>query len=150
MKKLILAVALIGFACACSRVKETTKDVINKSGEVVGEGASEFIEGVSEGVDRTLDCEIILSQALKEKGIEFGKFSVNNDSTGGINNTLTIYLIFNNNFSGDITAKAIDKKGLEFGRNKIKVEGVAGEAMYVDFVFDKRTNIEVRSKIYLE
>ena len=44
----------------------------------------------------------------------------------------------------------IDKNGLETGRAKIDIAGKADEAAYFDFVFDKRTYIEVKSKIILE
>lgn len=150
MKTLIFSLALIGLICSCSRVKRTTKDVINQSGEVVGKGASEFIEGITEGVDRTLECEIVLSENLIEKGIESGKFTVGNDSIGGHNNVLTIYFIFNKDFNGEITARTVDKKGLEFGRKKLKIEGNIGDTKYIDFTFDKRTYIEVKSKIFIE
>jgi len=32
----------------------------------VGETATEFFEGVAEGVDKTLECEIVLSDDLKK------------------------------------------------------------------------------------
>ena len=135
---------------SCDRVKSGAKNTINKGGEVVGKTATEFIEGVSEGIDETLDCKISLSEDLKKKGIKTGKFAINNDSLNGINNMLTVYLIFDNDFNGTITAKAFDKNGLEIGRKKMEAESNAGEAGYCDFVFDKRTQIEVRSKIILE
>jgi len=39
---------------------------------------------------------------------------------------------------------------LEIGRTKIDIEGKADEAGYFDFIFDKRSDIEVKSKIVLE
>ena len=150
MRTTVILLLLIGACISCTRVKNTAKEVLNKSGEAVGSSSSEFIEGITEGVQRTIDCEIILSDKLKEKGIETGKFSVHNDSIGNANNVLALYLIFNKDFEGEIMAKALDKKGLEFGRCKLKLEGTEGDAKFVDFVFDKRTNIEVKSKIYIE
>jgi len=38
----------------------------------------------------------------------------------------------------------------EAGRAKIDIAGKADEAGYFDFIFDKRTNIEAKSKIILE
>jgi len=63
---------------------------------------------------------------------------------------LTLYLIFDKDFKAPLTVKAFDKSGLEIGRSKIEIENKAGEAGYFDFVFDKRTYIEVRSKILIE
>ena len=127
-----------------------TKYVINKTGETVGKSATEFIEGVSEGVDRTLECEISIAQPLQEKGIRTGKFEINSDSLGGKNNLLTLYIIFDKDFNGNISAKAFDKKNLECGRTQQKIEGKAGDAKYYDFKFDKRTHIEVKGKIAIE
>ncbi|MFZ4400009.1 MAG: hypothetical protein ACOYO1_08255 [Bacteroidales bacterium] len=150
MKKIFVLILIISSVLACDRVKDKTKEVINKGGETVGKGATEFIEGVSEGVDKTLKCEIILSERLKTKGLQTGKFSINNDSTSGKNNLLTLYLIFEKNFKETISIKAFDKNGLEIGRVKKAVFGKAGEAKYIDFCFDKRTYIEVKSKINIE
>ena len=135
---------------ACDRVKKETKDAINKGGETAGKTATEFFEGVSEGIDKTLQCDITLSQTLKEKGLRTGKFSVNNDTTGGQNNLLMLYIIFDKDFKDNISLKAFDKNGLELGRTKMQVEGKSGDAKYYDFHFDKRTYIEVKSKITIE
>ena len=135
---------------SCNRVKEKTKDTINKGGETIGKTATEFFEGVSEGVDKTLQCEISVSKNLIDNGLKTGAFSIENDTAGGKNNLLTLYLIFDNNFKSPLTVKAFDKNNLEIGRTKLEVEGKAGEAGYYDFVFDKRTYIEAKSKIKIE
>jgi hypothetical protein len=135
---------------SCNDAAKNTKEAINKTGEKVGKSATEFIEGVSQGIDQTLQCDISLSQDLKDKGLEFGKFEITNDSQGGHHNVLTLYIIFNKNFKGRISAKVFDKNGTECGRTLIPVEGAEGNAGYFDFTFDKRTRIEVRSRITLE
>ncbi len=151
-KKIIyfLPVLLIFISFSCNRFKEKTKEVINKGGETAGKSAAEFFEGVSEGVDRTLQCETELSQNLKNKGIKTGKFSISNDTVGGENNVLTLYMIFEKDFNDFITLKAFDKTGKEFGRVKVKIGSKAGDAQFYDFQFDKRSYIEVRSKILIE
>ena len=108
-----------------------------------------FFKGVSEGIDKSLQCEISLSQSLTGKGLSTGKFTIEN-AGGGRNNQLTIYLIFDRDLKSSVTAKVFDKNGLEIGRAKIEVEGKADEAGYFDFIFDKRSYIEVKSKIVLE
>jgi hypothetical protein len=150
MKQAITLILLLALAVSCGRVKEKAKETINKSGETIGKTATEFFEGVSEGIDKTLQCEIILSQELQDKGLENGKFSIENAPDGGRNNLLTIYLIFDKDMERTLTAKAFDKNGLETGRAKIEVTSHADNASYYDFVFDKRTYIEVKSKITLE
>ncbi|HEY8402252.1 MAG TPA: hypothetical protein VIK89_13380 [Cytophagaceae bacterium] len=147
---LIYVTLLTFFVTACDEVKQKTKETINKSGETIGQTATEFFEGISEGVDKTLQCEITLSEELKSKGLKTGKFSIQNDTSGGTNNLLVLYIIFEKDFKGTISAKAFDKNGLEIGRSKIEVENKAGEASYYDFLFDKRTYIESKSKISIE
>ena len=149
MKQLISILLVLMLLASCGKVKEKARETINKSGETVGKTATEFFEGVSEGIDKTLLCEVSLSSALIDKGLKTGKFAIEN-AEGGHNNQLTIYLIFDQAFQSSVTAKAFDKNGLEVGRAKIDIEEKADEAGYFDFIFDKRTKIEVKSKIVLE
>jgi len=151
MKQIIKLLTLLALlTISCDRVKKKTKEAINKGGETVGKTATEFFEGVSEGVDKTLQCELTLSKDLIKKGLKTGKFSIENDSEGGKNNLLTLYLIFEKDLKAQLTIKAFDKNNLEIGRTKMKIEGKEGNAKYYDFVFDKRTYIEVKSTITIE
>lgn len=148
MYRTFTALVLILFTLgACDKVQEKTKQTINKGGEAVGKTATEFFEGVSEGVDLTLQCEITLSQELKDAGLETGKFQIKDDSAGGEHNLLVLYIIFNKDFNKTVSVKSFDKSGMESGRTKLAIEGKAGDAKYYDFVFDKRTYIESRSKL---
>jgi hypothetical protein len=149
-RKIVVLLFLIVVVISCGKVKEKAKDSINKSGEAVGKTATEFFEGVSEGIDKSLQCEILLSPELQDKGITTGKFSINSLPEGGNNNLLTLYLIFDKDFKSPLTVKVFDKNGLEIGRTKLDIENQAGNASYYDFAFDKRTHIEVKSKIQIE
>jgi len=150
MNKIILLMLVSILFTSCSLISDKTKEKINEGGETVGKTASEFIEGISEGVDKSLECEISLSQNLKDIGISSGKFYIVDDSLGGQNNVLTIYLIFEKDFSKEISVKVFDKVGLEMGRTKLLLDAKAQDAKYYDFKFDSRTNIEVKSKIVIE
>jgi len=147
--KMLLVISTLA-AISCNRVKEKTKQTINKGGEVVGKGATEFFEGVSEGVDKTMQCKITLSEGLSKNGIKTGKFIIDSDTLGGTKNKLTLYLIFEKDFSGNIKVKSFDKNGLESGRTNMNISGKAGNANYFDFIFDRRTNIEQKSNLVLE
>jgi len=149
MKHIVLILSIFLLLLSCDRVKEKAKGTINKSGETVGKTATEFFEGVSKGIDKTLQCELSLSKPLTDKGLKTGKFVIENTDEGR-NNQLTIYLIFDKDFKSSITAKAFDKSGLEIGRAKIDIEEKADKAGYFNFIFDKRSYIEVKSKIVLE
>ncbi len=144
----IIATALLFISC--EKAKEAAQSALNKGGETVGKSATEFVEGVTEGVDRTLDCDITFSKELKDEGLKNGKYSFSADSVSGQTNKMTLYIIFNKDFDKKIGVKVFDKKGLETGRTSAALSAKAGEAKYYDFTFDPRTNIEARSKIVIE
>lgn len=152
MKKIITCTAIIMMiiTLSCNTIERKAKKVINKTGEVVGKSTTEFVEGITEGVSNSLDCEIVLSHELKEAGIQVGKFTINDDSLRNKNNVLTLYIIFDKNYSGKVSAKVSDKNGVEYGRAMIQIDGTEGNAKYYDFIFDRRTRIEVKSSIILE
>ena len=140
---------IVFFIIGCNNAKDKARDAISKAGETVGQSTTEFAKAVSEGVDKSLGSEIQLSQALTAKGIKTGKFKIAS-SADASDNILSLYLIFNNDFKGDISIKIFDSKGLEYGRLKQNIAGKEGEAKFVDFSFDKRTNIESRSKFVID
>lgn len=149
MKNTVVAACLMVLMSSCNNVKEKAKDTINKGGETVGEIATEFTEGITEGVDRTLESKLELSQALKDKGISTGKYYIESDTLAK-DNKLVIYLINEKPFTGTLTFKVLDKKGTEFGRKQLTLNNDTSTAAYYDVVFDKRTNIEVKSTIQID
>ncbi len=137
------------FLCfSCNRAKEKAKSAINKTGETVGKGVSEFADGLKEGVTKTFDCTLEVSKDLQTKGISTGKFSIESDSVTA--NKAVVYLIFEKDFNQTIKAKVFDADNKEYGRTSAAVSAKAGDAKFVDFTFDKRTDIESRSKIVFE
>lgn len=142
---LILLLAL----ASCNWAKEKTKSAINKTGEVVGKTGSEFTQGVVKGVEKTFQNEVIISDALKKAGIATGKIIITGtDSTR--DNIITAYIIFNENFNQPVTVKVTGEDKLEYGRVTDTVKANKGEARYVDFVFDKRTNIDSKGTLTFE
>ena len=148
-RNVFFALSLAFVATSCDDANDKTKQAVNKSGEAVGKTAAEFFGGVSDGVDKTLQCEIVLSKALQAKGLKTGKFSIE-DTAEGKRNRLALYLIFTRNLEATLTAKVFDKNGLEMGRTTLDVNEDAGEAGFQDFEFDARTQIETKSKITIE
>jgi hypothetical protein len=144
-----IAVMVTLLSSSCDHIKQKTRDTIHKSGETVGKSSSEFVNGISQGVDQTFECKLDISEALKSRGLKTGKFKIA-DGTEAKDNLLSVYLVFDKDFKGTISAKAFDVKNQEYGRTKVETEGVGGEAKYFDFIFDKRTNIESKSTFLLE
>ncbi|MDG5491921.1 hypothetical protein [Psychroserpens sp. SPM9] len=151
MKTSIYIVVLALFTLvSCERVKTKTQETINAGGEVVGKSATEFVEGVSEGIDKTLEAKLKLSPELQKKGVKTGKFTIADNPQGGNDNMLTLYIIFDKDYDDIMFVKVFDKNGLETGRAKLEVKGAKGDANYFDFTFNERTEIEYRSLIVIE
>lgn len=147
MNSRLITMFIIFAMVSCN--SDSIKEKINKAGDVAGQATGEFMEGVKTGVNKAFDVRIEVPAGLKEKGIRFGKSTVTNDSTG-TDNLLTVYIIFNNDFNGYLTAKAFDNKAEEMGRVSIPVAGKSNEARFFEFHFDKRTNIDSDSKLVIE
>ena len=145
--KVLIILTLAFFTFACNHTKTTDK--INTVGDATGKVLGEFVEGVSTGISEAFDIKIDLPKNLTDKGISLGKCTVNSDSVG-TDNLLSVYIIFNNDFNGTITAKAFDSKDQEMGRAILTLDGKKNEAKYFDFHFDARTNLDSNSKITLE
>jgi len=128
---------------------DTIKGGINKAGDVAGQTAGEFIEGASKGVQKAFDVKIILPQNLKNQGVEFGKTYITSDSIG-TDNLLMVYVIFNKPYTDTLVAKVFDDQQLEMGRVAAVVSGVQNEAKFVEFHFDKRTNIDSKNTLTVE
>jgi hypothetical protein len=126
-----------------------TKGNINKVGKTAGEAVGELVSGVTSGVEKAYEPIVELSPNLKEKGIEFGKILVSSDPEAK-DNVLVVYMIFNQNFKGTLIAKAFDNKGAEMGRTKADLNYKKDETKYIEFHFDKRTNIDKDSKMTIE
>ncbi|MBY0427105.1 MAG: hypothetical protein K2Q22_15830 [Cytophagales bacterium] len=147
MKYLLLLFPLA--LSSCDWAKQKTKETVNKTGEVVAKTGSEFVDGVSKGIEKTFQNEVVFSEPLKKHGLSSGKIIIHGTDSSS-NNILTTYLIFNGNVDQDITIKVFSDEGQEYGRVKQHIAGVQGEAKYVDFVFDKRTNIDGKGKLIFE
>jgi hypothetical protein len=143
--KILLLFASGLISCTSNSIKEK----INHAGDIAGQATGEFIQGASKGVEKAFDVDIQLNQNLISKGIQFGKATVTNDSIG-IDNLLVLYVIFNQDFKGKLTAKAFDDKSLEMGRATIEIAGKKDETKYIEFHFDKRTNIDSKNKLTVE
>ena len=134
---------------SCDWAKRKTKETVNKSGEIVAKTGSEFVDGMAKGIEKTFQNEIVISEELSERGLSTGKIIIAN-SDSATDNVLSVYFIFDSDFDQKITAKVFDEDGVEYGRTTLAISGLADEAKYFDFVFDKRTNIDGKGKLTFE
>jgi hypothetical protein len=147
MKYLLILLTLV--LASCNWAKQKTKESVNKTGEVVAKAGSEFVNGVSKGIEKTFQNEVVFSESLKKQGLKSGKIIIHGTDSSA-DNILTTYLIFDENFDHNVTIKVISDEGQEYGRATQHVAGQKGDAKYVDFIFDKRTNIDGRGKLLFE
>lgn len=154
MKKYLLLASVISFA-ACNlgnKVSNLTEEVANKTatkaGEILGGSTRSFADGVGEGLDKAGNSSIKLSENLSKKGIKLGGHKI--ETLSGNDNKISIYFIFEEDFTDTITVKAFDKQMQEVGRVKQELSGKKDDAGYIDFVFDERTNIDPKYTITIE
>ncbi len=130
-------------------VSDETKERLNKAGNETGQTVGKFVSGVTNGVEKAFEAKVEFSQDLKDKGLKPGKITIANDEEGK-DNLLNVYIIFNQDFEGQLFAKAFGNKGLEMGRTKVFVSGKKDDAHFIEFHFDKHTKIDSDSKITIE
>lgn len=133
---------------ACGRVADGTRDALNKGGEIAGTAATEVIEGVATGVEKTWALDVRLSDGLKSRGLGMGKSTVES-GIGGNDNRLIIYLTADSAFSDTINAVAVDQEGVEMGRAWTFVHLSRNGADYFELVFQDRTDLERKSRVEL-
>jgi hypothetical protein len=147
MNKYTTAFILICFLGACTG--SSIKDKINKVGDAAGQMAGELAQGASKGISKAFDVKLELPESLSKQGLQFGKTTISDDSVG-TDNLLLLYIIFQQDFKGTLVAKVYDEQSLEMGRASATVVGKKSEAHFVEFHFDKRTNIGSKNRIAIE
>ncbi len=147
MKKLLLTFVFaqtVLFSCQTEEGNEKLAD----AGQTVGKSAATIAKSVKSGIEQATKIKIDLSENLKNRGLSTGKITLG--SKGGRHNVLNVYLIFDKRINRSVTMKVMDAEGLELGRTKVLVKGEPGDAKFIDFVFDTRTNIDRDNKIVME
>lgn len=134
---------------SCNWTKDKAKDAANKTGETVAKAGSEVVDGIVKGVQETFSNEVTVSDNLKTNGLKTGKIIITSTDSA-TDNMISAYLIFEKDFNQQVSIKVFDGQGLEYGRTNQMISAKAGEAKYVDFIFDKRTNIDGKGKISFE
>jgi hypothetical protein len=140
----ITFLTILNFGCSTDDGNEK----LANASEKVGKSTANAVKGIKKGIEKVAQINIEVSESLKNRGVSTGKVKL--DSKGGRHNMLNIYLIFEKNFNRNISLKVLDSDGVELGRTKTLVKGEAGEAQFVDFIFDKRTNIDRDNKVIME
>ena len=114
----------------------------------MGSTARSFGDGIGEGIDKSGNSRLKLSETLTQRGLKLGHHTVSDEN--GNDNKLSLYFIFEKDFEGSVMVKVLNKQGVEVGRVKQQIKGKKDDAAYFDFVFDSRTNIDPKYNIIIE
>jgi hypothetical protein len=147
MKKLLITL-LFAQTTLLSCQTDAGNEKLADAGETVGKSAATIAKSVKSGIEKATKIKIDISENLKTRGLSTGKITLGNK--GGRHNVLNVYMIFDKKMNRNVTMKVLDAEGLELGRTKVLVKGEPGDAKFVDFVFDTRTNIDRDNKIVME
>jgi hypothetical protein len=137
---------LILLLAGCNWAGEKTGKVLNKGGELVGSAATEVIEGVTTGVERSWRVDVRLSRTLEANGLTLGKTIVEANSAGR-NNRLVVYLSSTTQFQDTVTAVALDQDGLEMGRARVAIALPPGSGDHYTVQFQEYTDLERKSRV---
>ncbi|MBK9147008.1 MAG: hypothetical protein IPM12_04200 [Flavobacteriales bacterium] len=143
------ACLLVAVLAGCGRVAEGTKGALNKGGEIAGTAATEVVEGLASGVEKTWSVDVKLSEQLVDQGLSLGKTLIESDSAGN-NNVLVVYLKAAKPFEGTVTGVAFDEQGLEYGRCATALNLAPNTADYYTLRFQGRTDLERKSRVVLQ
>lgn len=146
MTTALVAAALLVSSCNWAETK--TKQALNKGGELAGSAATEVIEGVTTGVERTWKVEVELSSELKARGLQLGRTQVVSDEQGR-DNRLVIYLSTDKGLRDTLSAIALDKDMLEMGRTTLVVDAPPNSGDHYVLQFQDRTDLERKSRVVI-
>lgn len=133
---------------SCDWAGNKTKQALNKGGELAGSAATEVLEGVTTGVERTWKVDVQLSDELLEQGLILGKTQVMSDEQGR-DNRLVLYLSTERGYEDTVSAIALDKDGLEMGRTQLVIQANPNTGDHYELRFQDRTDLERKSRVLI-
>lgn len=114
-------------------IGESLKTEGKAGAESLTQGVGEVVKGAGKGFDASMsEVKISVVQALGTKGIQSTRASRKEQM-------VVAYVIFDQDFSGSLSLRAMDSKNTEVGRSNVKLEEKAGSAKYIEFPFDPNT-----------
>ncbi len=120
-----------------------------KAAESLSEGIGEVFKGVSKGFNESLEKVVVDVDAELQPVLEVGRAGKRyNDSTQ--TTTIVLYTVFNKDFNGQLILRMLDKNNQEIGRQLTSVNKKAEESDFVEFSFDKRTQIAAAERYSLK
>lgn len=124
------------------KVPAGAANAIEIGGELVGAGFGSFFNGVSKGLDNTVDAvKVAPHNDLIEQGLRFQVAESYNEERWN-DNLLVVYVIYDKDYAGMVQMKLYNHLKQEIGRTKVWVENTKGEAEYLEFQFEEYTDYQ--------
>lgn len=118
-------------------VGEGLKGKGKEGAESLSEGVGEVLKGTAQGLDKSLgEVKVTTADAVAARGLKVERGQ--RRAVGG-KDGISLYLISDQAFDGKLMLRVVDAAGKEVGRSTVELKRAAGDAGYVDFVFDERT-----------
>ncbi|HET8647473.1 MAG TPA: hypothetical protein VFO85_18390 [Vicinamibacteria bacterium] len=114
--------------------------------QALSKGVGAVYRGTVKGLDQGLTTvAVTLAPSLASSGMRIERAGRRGTPEGG---GVTLYLVHEGAFAGTLLLRALDE-GREVGRARATVKKAAGDAGYVDFVFDERVPVGALSTFEL-
>lgn len=133
---------------SCTCAGEQAKRALNKGGELAGAAATEVVEGLATGAEKSWKVDISMTPELGSEGLIMGKTRVERCESGR-ENVVVVWLASEQGFADTLTAIAYDKEGLEMGRARLGVVIAPGMGDYHSIVFQEQTDLERKGRVLL-
>ncbi|WP_137938611.1 hypothetical protein [Chitinivorax sp. B] len=127
-------------------------EALQKDGQSAAEelaaGAGSLLKGIAKGVDRAEELTIVLDGSSSGKGLKVTRSQY--VGSGQESDTLKLYVMSAQAYSGKLHLRAFDDKDAEVGRSdKVEAKLDADDAKYVEFKFDDATPVSRVKKFVL-
>jgi hypothetical protein len=142
----LFLVAVGALLCGCG--KSGDESLAKRTGNKLGEAMTDFASGVGGGVDKQLTVDVELSDALGKQG--FSKTVAKSLGLDISGKGISVYLIAENAYQGELIAKARNEAGQEVGRSVVEVEFKADDARYVKFLFDDQVDMQLVKRFTID
>lgn len=138
MRLLCAPILLMAILCGCSDKEGSTA---KKAGARVTETLTDFASGMGEGFDKKMEVQVELTEECAQAGL-----SKSVAKSLGMKQGISVYILADKPFVGNLLAKAYNAEGQEVGRVKVAVEFEADDAQYVAFPFDQEMDSQLVKK----
>ena len=149
---LIAAALVLAANCGHDRLQDSAKHETSRAGQVIGEGATSFFQGLEEGAEKTVtNYDVRLSDELKTAGVSvtIAKHT-DGDESNNYQQGLSFYVLNKAAIAGTLRLKLFSAKGQEIGRSTASIVFPADDARYVSFTLDKLVPIVITKYVEMD